>query len=660
MRNVTNVFVLLAPLLTLNIPVYAQKVTDEELESYTVTARPLGGSSQHIAQPVQIINGEELSRREAGSLGETLDGLPGISSADFGQTVSRPVIRGLGGLRVRLLESGIAAMDLSDTSADHAVSIEPAGARQIEILKGPSTLLYGSGAIGGVVNVVDNRIPDYVPDNLEAAFKVRRNNVNDESMSRLDVDAGQGDFAVHVDASWRDTGDYRSSIGEVANSASRTTGHAIGAAWLGDDDRLGIAYSRYNSTYGIPTEDTHIELSQQRYELKGSFASTLPGLRQIDLRMAFNNYQHAEIEGDGAIGSLFENDAYEGRLEFLHQPVDQLSGLIGIQFGARDFSATGAEAFLPSVENDHLAVFMLERLDWESQHLEVGLRYEYQDYNPARGLQDVRHNLYSLSAELVSALGNDHSIALSFSRSQRAPAAEELYADGPHLATGTFETGSITLSPETANNLDLSLRRQVSRWHWSASVFVNLIEDFIFEQSRDSNGDGLADRVTSDGIVSNDVNDLLSQFYTQSNALFYGLELESRYRIFDDQRGKLALTGFFDTVRGRLTSGADLPRITPPRLGTGLNYERGEWHARVDLMHVLAQKNNAALETETAAYTLLSADINRRIVTNSVVYTLRLNADNLLDSEARRHTSFLKDNAPLPGRAWGVELQVNY
>ncbi|MGQ0591709.1 MAG: TonB-dependent receptor [Gammaproteobacteria bacterium] len=646
------------------------------LEPITVTATPLEAEAGHIAQPVEVLTGEALQRRQALTIGETLAREPGISASDFGRGASRPVIRGLGGSRVRILEGGIGSMDVSNLSPDHAVGIDPLHARQIEILKGPATLLYGSGAIGGIVNIVTDRIPTEVPEkpSLEAEF--RYDSATNERTGGGTVEAGYGNLALHFDGLKRRTANYDipgfGSIdpepgeqpGELFNSDVDTENEAGGASYIGDRGHLGFAISHYASNYGVPGSGdeagVRIDLDQLRYDIEGEVEIPAPGFRLLKMKLGHNDYEHQEIEPSGEVGTDFQNDEYEGRVELLHQPLWGFNGVFGVQVRHQDFEAIGEEALTPPVGGRSVGVFWFEDRDWDLWHFEIGARYENARYDADAGSPDVEHDIYSVSGGAVRGFGEDYSTGISVTRAQRAPSLEELYNDGPHLATGTFERGDPALDPETANNLDLTLRKSEGRWTWRVSAFANLIEDFIFAASVDANGDGVADRADEEGNVVPE-GDLLSLDFVQDDAIFYGLEAETVFGIFEGTSyGDLDARFVADYVRGKLTDGDDLPRITPPRFGGGLDYRFEAWTADFEVMRIAKQTDNASLETETDGYMQVDLGVSYTFGTRPADLILALRGTNLLNEEERRHTSFLKDIAPLPGRSVLLTLRASF
>lgn len=646
----------------------------EVLPPIIVTASPLGSEERHIAQPVEILEGDELRRKQALTIGETLAREPGISASDFGLGASRPVIRGLAGSRVRLLENGIGSMDVSNLSPDHAVSIDPLQANQIEILKGPATLLYGSGAIGGVVNLVTDRIPTAVPDAPAADSFFRYDSASDERSGGGRLEAGFGNFAMRFDGLKRTTSDYAipgfASLnpepgdrpGELANSDVDTENLAGGGSYVADRGYLGFSVAHFASNYGIPGRGdevgVRIDLDQLRYDIAGEIESPSPGIEQLKFALGHNDYRHRELEPGGEIGTDFQNDEYEGRIELLHDPVLDFHGALGVQVRHQDFVASGEEALTPPVLGRSIGVFLFEERDLEAWHFELGARYENTHYDAEETAPDSDHDLYSLSAGTKWEFTDGYSAGLSLTRAQRAPGIEELYNDGPHLATLTFERGDPALGQESSNNLDLSLRKHEGRWTFEIAAFANLIEDFIFGDSVDEDGDGVADRVDEEGALSPE-GDLLRLDFVQDDAFFYGAELETSYGLVRSSRfGEVDARLYADYVRGKLTDGDNLPRITPPRFGGGLEYRIGAWQGDFEVTRIAEQEDNAALETETDGYTLVELGLSYTPGTEPANLSLSIRGTNLLDEDARRHTSFVKDIAPLPGRSALVTLRA--
>jgi iron complex outermembrane receptor protein len=577
----------------------------------------------------------------------------------------------MSGGRVRVLEDGIGTMDASTISADHAVSTEPLFARQVEIFRGPSTLLYGSGASGGLVNISTDRILDYVPDSPEIKALLQYDTASNGFTGAGGVSAGAGNVAAHVDGMLRDSDDYDipgfGSVapgagdreGELRNSGVDTDNVSGGLSYVGEPGYIGFSIGSFNNNYGIPGSpegDIRIDQDQMRYDLQGELDTPAPGVRKLRTRWGRNDYEHDEIEESGEIGTHFSNEEWEGRFELIHQPLGSWDGVIGLQYRNRDFAAIGEEAFIPPAHEESIAGFVLEKGDFDEVHLEFGGRYEHQDTESDDIGADVGHDLYSLSAGAGWNYADDYQLGAAITRAQRAPSIEELFANGPHLATNAFEIGSLDLGDETSTNVDLYWHKTGGRLTFSANLFYNHVSDFIYQRENDLNGDGIADRVTEDfsgdpaEIVLDD-GELLLLRHVQDDAKFYGIEMESDLSLFNDDRGDLHLRVWTDYVRGKIDSGDDLPRITPWRVGAGLDYVRGPWSANLDYMRVNRQDSTARLETATPGYDSLDAYAGYTFEYSGAELTVFLRGTNLFDEEMRRHTSFLKDQAPLPGRS---------
>lgn len=649
----------------------------DTLDSVIVTASPLNEDEYHIAQPATVLYGEELKRKLYPTIGETLSHEPGISSTYFGPGASRPIIRGLGASRVRVLENGIGSLDVSNLSPDHAVSIEPLAATQVEVLKGPATLLYGSGASGGVVNVVTNRIASSLPDKVTGAIDSRFDYATSERAGAFTIDAPfAGMFNLHLDGSVRATDHYDipgfgninpedgEEEGTLNFSSTKTDNLTGGLSYIGGWGYVGFDAGHLANNYQIPGEGAQIDLKQLRYDVKGEITKAfLPGIERIKLQVGHTDYQHQEIEPTGDVGTTFLNDEFEGRMELLHDPLGIWSGAVGLQVQHRDFEAVGEEALTPPLTSESAGLFVYEHADIDDWHVELGGRVEHQQIQTDDGTAPGReHLVYSLSGGAIWTFVPNHTAGLSVTRAQRAPSLEELYNNGPHAATGSFERGDIDLGEETSNNFDLSFRRIEGNWTWRVNLFANYIQDYVFESEVDEDGDGVADLVDEEGnlVAAGTDGALLLVDFAQDDAIFYGAEAETTIGLWKGAWGEIDGRLSADAVRATLTNGDELPRIPPFRLGGGLDYRYQRWLANIDLLHAFDQDNNAALETETDGYTLLEAGVSYTYSTKPADYTFSVRGTNLLDEEARMHTSFLKNVAPLPGRSAMVSLRVSF
>ncbi|MGR9108267.1 MAG: TonB-dependent receptor, partial [Gammaproteobacteria bacterium] len=552
-----------------------------QLEKIEITASPYQAHSDPgLAQPAEILSGDQLMTRTQSTLGETVERELGVTASDFNPIgASRPVIRGLGGQRVMILENGASALDVSDISVDHAVSIEPVLARQIEVLRGPSTLLYGSGAVGGVVNVVNDRIPDSLPEKIEGAFESRFNSASRERTGAFTVTGDAGDFAYHADGMYLKTDDYDAAIGRIANSAVEIGQGAIGGSYFGNFGWLGASVSQLYNRYQIPvgpgvTEAPFIVQRQTRLNLKSQIDEPVPGFNALNFDFAWGNYHHTEFENPGEAGTRFANRSYIANLQLRHTPWHSWDGAFGAQYLSRDISATGEEALFPRVRASAIAGFWVEERDRGALHVDLGSRVEYKTYRPEEGLPNRDFLPYTLNVGGGWSFSKDYKLSLNLSRAQRAPQVQELYANGRHVATQTFEIGDPGLKVETSNNIDLRIAKTEGRWQWNLNGFYNFYEDFIFLQEIDSDGDGRADRVDNAGMLQPDGFFVLVQD-RQQDAQFYGFEAESIFSIPSGRHGDLKLRLWSDLVRAEFTRGGNVPRMPPWRIGTSLDYTIG-------------------------------------------------------------------------------------
>lgn len=650
------------------------------LDQLVVTATPLATDTDNLVQPVEVLAGEALDDRRAGTLGDTVSGLLGVQNAFFGAGVGRPIIRGQQGARVQVLSGGIGSLDASTTSVDHAVAIEPFLADQIEVLKGPATLLYGSGAIGGAVNVVDGRVPTALPaPGNRGRAELGFGTVADERVGMARLDGGSGRFAWHVDGFRRDRGDYEipgfarleeaheeeheeeNPFGLLPNSAVDTRGGAVGASYLGDRGYIGIALSRFETFYGVPghahheehededgiasllaltalnaeeegeEEEVRIDLDQTRQDLRASLDQPFSGFERLNLRVSANNYRHVELEGE-EIGTRFNNDAVEGRVELVQRAWNGWRNAYGLQFGRRDFRAEGEEAFVPPSLTRDLGLFALGEYDREHYKLKYGLRGDRIDVE-AEGAAQQDFASFSASFRGLWRASEYLHFSLAFDRAQRAPTAEELFSDGPHIATRSFEVGDTDLDRETANQFELAAHLHRGPLEAKIAAFTNHFDDYIYLAETGLEEDELPVRV-----------------WTQGDARFRGLEAEATLELADNSSGRWAMRLAGERVTGELEDGGNLPRIAPSRQIFGFDWSMGGWRAGVEAQRYSRQSRVAELESPTAGFTLIGAHAAYHWDVGNVGWELYFRGRNLSDREARLHTSVLKDDAPLPGR----------
>ena len=642
-----------------------------EFPSIVITTTPLPDRYEANRQPVSVLQGEELRRKRDVGLGDTLSQELGITSSSFGAGASRPIIRGLDGPRVQILDNGIGAMDLSDMSPDHAVSAESLNTSRIEVLRGPSTLLYGSGVSGGIVNVVSRRIPDRLYQSVRGSIESRLNSATKQRTGALELNGSLGRFSMHLDTFGRKTGDYNipghankndpfDKKGTVRNSATESFGAGAGGSYIGDNGFIGGSFSRLENQYGIPGPDgASIALRQNRYNLAGELHQPLYGLEKMKVQAGFNDYRHNEIESTGEIATRFKNQELEGRTELLHSPVANWQGTLGAQFRYRRVSALGEEAIIPETRSTATGIFLVEERNWDSWRIGLGGRVEFATQDPRNNTNPSRSfALYNASASTTWKLADGYKLEATGTHGQRAPAIQELYINGIHHGSGTFQAGSPSLRKEISNNLDISFFKNEGLVRWKINFFHNWIKDYIFMRSTDTDNNGIADRVDETGTLD-PAGEFLVQNLSQTNARFYGAEAEVMFPLFSKA---LDVRLFTDYVRGRLGgNNGGVPRTTPLRFGLGLTYKRGPWLADLNTFHIMQQNSVAALETRTSGYTMVNLELSYRFAeSKSEGHRIFLQGKNLLGEQARVHTSFLKDYAPLPGHAFVIGYRGDF
>ncbi|TCV94737.1 iron complex outermembrane receptor protein [Luteibacter rhizovicinus] len=621
------------------------------LDAIVVTAVPLGRNADQIVAPVAVLAGSRLDDARSVSLGETVSGIPGVQSTALGTAVGRPVIRGLDGPRVSVLENGLSSQDVSNVSQDHAVTLEPFLADQIEVLKGPSTLLYGSGAIGGVVNVVDGRVPEKAPENgFAGRAELRNDSVSDGQTGLVRMDAGNDRFAIHVDGMHRDNGDYDIPGGTLANSAVKTTSGSVGASVLGTWGYLGLSVSRFMDLYGSPAEPghpeegepaVHIKMAQTNYNLKGGFVQPFEGIEKIEFNLGHNSYQHVEYEGDTP-GTTFSTNSNQGRLVVTHAPVAGWEGAFGVQTQHRQFAAVGEETFVPATTTKGIGVFLTEQRDFGPVKIELGARRDSQSVQPVNGAKrDFHPN--SLSGGIAWRFAERWYLSFNLDHAERAPSEEELFSNGPHAASATFEIGDPNLGKESSNQAELGLHFHGDVVESKVAIYYNRYKDFIY----------LADTGTVE-------DDLPVRNWAQHDATFRGAEAEATFHLAKGPSGNWDLRAFGDTVRATLDNGGgNLPRIPAGRLGAELKWNADNLRASVGAVRYFKQDKVAEFETDTAGYTLVNAHVAWTFVNDErSQWEAFVDGNNLTNQTARPATSLFKDVAPMPGRNVSVGVRA--
>ena len=639
-----------------------------------------------ILSGTSVVSGEELTRSLRPTIGDTLARQPGVSATSFGPNASRPVLRGFQGERVRILTDGIGSFDVSNTSVDHAVAINPLTADRIEVLRGPAALLYGSSAIGGVVNVIDSRIPRRVPDEpIHIDGIATYGSAAHERTGSGEIEAPIGDkFVVHFDGSYSrsgdlDTGNYiltpalraqaaassdpeirdlASLRGKLPNSGARTWEVAGGAALITDGGNLGISVAHTDNFYGVPVrysldadgeaEKVRLHMKQDRADLRAELPVNGGFLESIRLRAGFADYQHQEIEETGEVGTTFYNQSIESRLELVQAKRGGWDGAIGAQFFARNFHVEGEEKFLPRNETEQLGFFTLQSFDLGTTRIELGGRYEHTRvaadadetlFNPAyhRSFNALSGSL-GVSQELVPGWR----VGLNLSRTERAPSAEELFARGNHAGTQAFELGNPDFGLEKSWGIEGTLRGQGDGYTLSLSAYHNWFDGYIYDVRVD---DGVC-------MAANGGEPLSFPCYQnlQANARYLGFEAEGTVKLGQIGSYALNLDGVADYVRATIVGSGPAPRIPPLRLLGGLELQGDRLSVRGEVERSFAQNRITDTETPTDGFTLVNASLSFKPIKGNDRTTITLSANNIFDVEARRAASFLKDYAPLAGR----------
>jgi iron complex outermembrane receptor protein len=623
----------------------AQDASPKELSEVVVTAAPYVVSLGSTTTSVDVVKREELDRAPPAGLGEVLSHVPGVRSSFFGPGASRPVIRGLTGPRVLVLTNGIGLIDASGLSPDHQVASDPQEAERIEVLRGPSALAYGGSAIGGVVNVIDDRIPSAFEAGVHGRGLYSYSTVDDGSQIGGAVAAGAGGrWMLTADGLHRHTGDYEIPVapGVVGNTFVRLDAYGMGASYVGDGAWGGLAVKRTETEYGSAAEESvSIGLKQTRVDARGAADVDWGVFDRLKFAAGYADYTHTEFEDDEP-GTTFLSQGYEARVELVQRDRNGWQGALGLQALHRDFDAIGEEALIPKTRIGEVGAFALQRLDKDRWGVEGGLRLDARKLDSLRGARDFT-NLSASAAAFVRPLPGWF-VGLSVSRTSRAPTEEELFSLGPHPATGQFEIGDADLGKEVSWSTEASLHYGAGPVTVDAHAYYVKYENFI-------------------DLVPTGAEDAESGFpvfrFVESGATFRGYELEGSWRFWEGAGRSLTVEGASDYVRGTTDFGPAV-RI-PPWSATGrLVYKTDPLSARLEVRRVAGQDRVAPFETPTGGYTLLNASLTVRPLASDRDLKVFLEANNLTDALAREHASVLKDVAPLPGRSFRVGVGYRF
>lgn len=630
--------------------------------------------------PVTVLTAGDLARLPGGTLGDVLFTQPGLSGSTFAPGANRPAIRGLDNFRVRIQENGLGVHDVSDLGEDHGVPIDPLAADQIEVIRGPATLRFGSQAIGGVVSVTNNRIPAVLPaDPISTQVKGALTSVDRGIEGAAIVDAKAGNVAFHADAFGRRAGDYVIPGGRQANTAFQAQGAAAGSTVFFDGGYVGAALQHFASLYHIPgiesaEANTRIDLAQTKLSSKGEYRPASGALDAVRFWLGASQYRHHELSRDNGIDGVratFRNEEQEGRFEAqfmpLTTPLGLLTGALGAQVGHQRLGTSGeAGSLLAPSRTLSMASYLFEELRLtERTKLQAAGRIERidvrgtaaefpPDYLPGPDpLESPLARAFtpaSGSLGLLHELGNGLIASATGQYVERAPKAAELFSKGPHDASGTFEIGDATLSKEVARTFEIGLRRATGAFRFDATLFHTRYAGFIFKRLT---GNTCDDEFST--CAPGPGGELKQVVYSQRDAVFKGAELTTQLDVMSLAGGTLGFDTRYDMVRARFIDGTDVPRIPPYRMGGGVYWRDSQWFARVGLLHAFAQRRIGEGETPTSGYDLLRAEISyvnklKPSGTDPRELAFGITADNLLNDDVRNHVSFRKDEVLLPGR----------
>jgi iron complex outermembrane receptor protein len=664
--------------------VYAAGNDVLELDQMVVST-PASKAEPKFAKPVTVLSGDEMRSKVGTTIGDTLKNEPGITSQSFGPGVGTPVIRGQSGPRVRVMQNSLSNNDVSSLSPDHANGVEPILVERIEVLRGPATLLYGSGAIGGVVNVIDNRIPERMPDKpIGGAAEQRYDSVTNESSSVLKLEGGKNGVAYHADGFYRDQGNTHiggyaidenaarvadpglsisnNSNGLIANTNARSRGGSVGVSKISDAGLIGVSINRLEKNYGIPPDGSEdgtiaVDLDQTKYDFKGQLNQPFELADALRMKFGYTDYKHVEID-NGTPATRFQNQSYESRLELEHKPLGIFNGVLGFQSTNSQFAALGAEALVPRTDLDSYGLFDVESFKIGSVTYELGVRGEWQNI-AAENRNSLTYFPVSGSASAQWDITKQHQVSLAFTHFQRSPQIQELFSNGVHEATHSYEVGNANLGKELSNNLDLGYRFNADWMKAELSFFHNWTDDYIYQQrtGEEFNRDSEAFEAACSAGAS-----CIPVLATgQAAAIFKGFEAQTVFPLMQNRYGSVDLTLFGDYTRGTFEQGGNVPRMPPLRYGFQLSYEKSEWSANVRLTRGEAQNNAGEHDSNTPGYLLLNLGTQYRVLDlQGADVMVFAKANNLLSENIRNSTSYLRNFAPEPGRGAEIGFRVSY
>ena len=703
MKYLTHTKRLLLPTLAFfSISSYAQ--TDDSIEEIVVRSHPLAQNGS--AQSVTVLSGDELAQKLQGSIGATVAREAGVQSASYGTAVGRPFIRGLGTTRIKTTQDSIDTLDVAVTSGDHPVAVEPFIADQVEILRGPSSLLYGAGAIGGVVNVETGRIARTVAEEaFSGGIELRGADNGNATTAAVRLDGKFTDaLHWHLDGFTRDADEFdipgigesdvflasgndqaSTTPGTLENSQSESQGGAVGLSWVQEAGFVGFSVSAIESEFGLfgePSIIPFIDLEQTRFDIEAQANNPFAGIKSINFRIGVNDYEHAElaleVEDDPSsgfgVGTLFENDAFESRLIAEHEAIGGFEGTFGLQFGDREFSALGEEAFIQETDVDTIGLFWVAERSFNSFDLELGARIDQVDYDSSIPLGGDLGNIInanpeftsnSFSAGVIFPITDNLSISGLLDFSTRAPSIEELFSYGPHIATRSYEVGNVDFDEEEAFNVTLGVNYQVGALTLTANIYQTVFDGFIYEVNT---GETVATSPLTIGVTGEALEvfaDLPVFEFQQEDTTVIGFDVAADIALGQFGGGGLNLSFLFDTVDASTDDtptigNRNIPRLPASRFGVGLDWGNDLWTAAIDFLNVDDQEDTQVFELPTDSFNDLSIFVNRKIELQGSDLAVFLHGRNLTDDEQRHHPSIVKDIGPAPGRTIEIGARLQF
>jgi iron complex outermembrane receptor protein len=619
-------------------------------EQVVITASPLTSDPNNISTSVGLVDRDQILRAGGANIADALIDLPGISATTFASGASRPVIRGFDASRVRILENGVGTFDVSDIGPDHAVPTGPLGTTRIEVVRGAATVRYGSQAIGGVVNALNNRIPLELGDEpISGEVSGSYGSVNKAGDGSALVDARLGQFAFHADGYLRSTSDYDIPDGTQVNSYFKGDGASVGGSYFWGGSRIGAAVVHYDALYGIPSDTTHIKMKQTKEMFGSSFNIDEGAFKTLTVDAGYGDYSHDEIDPDGVVLDTFKDKEWDSRAEAIFGKMGPISSAaVGVQLQRRDFSALGdALSFLfPTLTTSEAGFAFAELPVTKDFRFQVGARVEQVDIKgtPASLVPtSVSFTPISGSAGLLFDATDAITLGLTASTAARAPNVVELFAHGPHDGPGTFETGNPNLTIERANSLEGTVRVHSADTVFEGSLWGVTFSNYIHGQLTGNTCD-------EDGNCGPDLGEFKQLFYEQGGARFWGLEGKVAQTLFQGNGGILVVDALADYVRATLTTGGNVPLVPPYHLGGGLSWQSMMIDADLHVFYSGAQNQVGEALTPTAGYVSLDMDVTWRPSESLKGFAISLIARNLSDSRERNAASLNHDVVELPGR----------